>query len=99
MDTSDDDEPFMIDRRHGMNHGDLQMVQKLFNTQNTRLEGNRTELRMNRIISDFLGNPRQIFSLINEDIEELPDIIKTFDTLKTLIVSNCKLKNLKNLQS
>jgi hypothetical protein len=97
MDTSDDDEPFMIDRRHGLNHGNLHMVQKLFNTQNTRLEGNKSELRMNRIISDFLGNPRQIFSLINEDIEELPDIIKTFDTLKTLIVSNCKLKNLKNL--
>ena len=100
MDTSDDDEPFIIDRRSGkrnMDNTDLHMISKLIDKQNSQLEGKRSELRMNRIISDYLVNPRQIFSLINEDIEELPDIIKTFDALKILIVSNCKLKNLKNL--
>jgi hypothetical protein len=54
-------------------------------------------IRLNKLLEEFLMEPCEKLDFINTDINELPEIMKTFDTIKYLTINNCGLQNLKNL--
>ena len=53
--------------------------------------------KFNTLMSNYLVNPDGLFIMDNIIFDEIPEILKTIDSIKCLIVSQCGIKSLKNL--
>lgn len=53
--------------------------------------------KLNKLITDYLSNPSDVFVIKGVQIDELPEIMKTMTGIKELVVTQCDLKSLLNL--